>query len=146
MTTENLIPDLMRDEGLRLSAYPDPLSGGQPYTVGFGHTGNVHPGTVWTPEQAVAALQADVAHVEALMDIQIPWWRQIDDIRQDVLVNMAFNIGVTGLAQFHNTLAAVKAGQWAQASAGMLHSAWATQVPNRAERLAEQMRTGVHQS
>jgi lysozyme len=146
VTSPNLLPDLERDEGLRLSAYPDPLSGGEPWTIGYGHTGNVHPGTVWTPDQASAALQADVAHVEALLDIQIPWWRQLDDIRQDVLVNMGFNLGVTALAQFHNTLAAVKAGNWAQASAGMLASQWARQVPNRADRLAEQMLTGIHQS
>lgn len=146
MTTANLIPDLERDEGLRLSAYPDPLSGGEPWTIGYGHTGNVHPGTVWTPEQATAALQADVAHVEALLDIQLPWWRQLDDIRQDVLVNMGFNMGVTGLVQFHNTLAAVQNHRWQAAHDGMLMSLWARQVGTRAQRLAEQMLTGVHQA
>lgn len=146
MTSPNLIPDLERDEGLKLFAYPDPLSGGEPFTVGYGHTGNVHPGTVWTLTQAQQMLAADVAHTEAALDAQLPWWRQLDDPRQDVLVNMSFNIGVTGVCQFRNTLAAVKAGQWAQAAAGMLNSEWARQVHARAERLAEQMLTGIHQA
>jgi lysozyme len=141
MTSVNLIPDLERDEGLRLSAYQDTAG---IWTVGYGHA-YVHPGTVWTQQQAEQMLEADVAHTEAALDIQLPWWRTLDDVRQDVIVEMAFNIGVTGLLQFHNTLAAVKAEQWAQASAGMLHSAWATQVGARADRLAEQMLTGVYQ-
>lgn len=141
MTTANLIPDLERDEGLRLSAYQDTVG---VWTVGYGHA-YVHPGTVWTREQADHQLRLDVVHTESSLDVQLPWWRTLDDVRQDVLVNMAFNMGVSHLAQFHNTLAAAKAGQWAQAAAGMLASLWARQVGHRAERLAEQMLTGIHQ-
>lgn len=145
MTTADLIPDLERDEGLRLSAYPDPLTRGEPYTIGYGHAG-VHPGTVWTQAQAQAQLQADVAHTEASLDIHLPWWRDLDDIRQDVIANMAFNMGVSHLVQFHNTLGAVQRGDWQAASSGMLHSEWATQVGERAVRLAQQMLTDIHQA
>lgn len=145
MTSSNLIPDLMRDEGLRLSAYLDPLSGGEPVTIGYGHTGNVHLGTVWTQAQAEQMLIADTTHTIAALDAQLPWWRDLSDVRQDVLVNMGFNLGVTGLCQFRNTLAAMKAARWAQAAAGMLSSQWARQVHARADRLAEQMLTGIHQ-
>lgn len=141
MTSQYLIADLERDEGLRLSAYQDTVG---VWTVGYGHA-YVHPGTVWTQAQADAMLRADVAHTEAALDAQLPWWRTLDDIRQDVVCEMAFNMGVTTLCQFHNTLAAIKAGQWAQAAAGMLASHWAKQVHHRADRLAEQMLTGVHQ-
>jgi lysozyme len=63
-----------------------------------------------------------------------------------VLVNMGFNMGVTGLLQFHNTLHYIENHQWEQAAEGMLNSAWARQVHARATRLAEQMLTGEHQN
>jgi len=141
MTTANLIPDLEYDEGCRLSAYTDSVG---VVTVGYGHA-HVHPGTVWTQAQATAQLQADVAHTEASLDIQLPWWRKLDDLRQDVVAEMAFNMGVTDLCQFKHTLAAIQAGAWQQAHDGMLASLWATQVGQRANRLAQQMLTDVHQ-
>lgn len=140
MTTANLIPDLERDEGLRLSAYQDTRG---IWTVGYGHA-YVHPGTVWTQAQAAAQLAADVAHTEASLDIHLPWWRSLDDVRQDVIVEMAFNMGVTSLCQFHNTLGAVQRGDWEAAHNGMLESLWARQVGQRAVRLAEQMESGEH--
>ena len=50
-------------EGCRRSAYPDPASGGAPWTVGYGHTGpDVVPGLTITQQQDDAFLQKDVAH------------------------------------------------------------------------------------
>jgi lysozyme len=49
-------------ESCRLAAYPDPGSGGQPWTCGWGSTGpDVHQGTVWTQAQADARLAEDLA-------------------------------------------------------------------------------------
>jgi lysozyme len=49
-------------EGCRLAAYPDPGTGGDPWTIGWGATGKgIGPGTVWTQGQADARLVADVA-------------------------------------------------------------------------------------
>lgn len=142
MTTPLLLDDLMRDEGCRLTAYADPAGGGV-WTIGYGHTGPaVSSGLCWTQDQADQALAADVAHTEAQMDRRLPWWRTLDDVRQDVLVEMAFNMGLGGLMGFTHTLAAVQSGDWATASAGMLASHWARQVGARATRLAAMMQTG----
>ena len=51
-------------EGDELRAYPDPGTGGEPYTIGFGHTANVHPGELITHAQAIAFLEADVVNAE----------------------------------------------------------------------------------
>ena len=143
MTTPFLVNDLMRDEGLRLAAYPDPLSGGDPWTIGYGHAGpEVTAQTVWTQSQATDTLIEDIAIAQSELDEKLPWWRTLDDVRQDVLVEMAFNLGIDGLLGFHRTLAAVQAGQWAAASADMLLSAWASEVGARAARLAAAMRSG----
>lgn len=62
--------------------------------------------------------------------------------RYAVLVSMAYQLGVNGLAGFKNTLRAVAESRWSDAAVGMLQSKWAQQTPNRSKRHAEQMRTG----
>ncbi len=145
MTSPYLMDDLKGDEGLRLAAYPDPLSGGDPWTIGYGHTGpEVHQGLVWTEDQCADALAKDIARACRLLDLNAPWWRDMNDDRQDVLASMVFNMGWSGVLQFHHTLAAMQAGDWQAAHDGMLNSKWARQVGARAQRLAQQMLTGVH--
>ena len=153
MTTPTLLAWLRRDEGLNLRAYPDPVSGGAPWTIGYGHTGpEVFPGVVFTLAQAEAALAADVAHAEGLCDRFIPWWRDLNDPRQDVIVTLMFNMGWLspdqkhGLGTFKNTLGAIQRGDYAAGAAGMLKSAWASQVHQRANRLAAVMQTGAYPS
>jgi lysozyme len=146
MTSQYLIPDLKADEGFRAQAYPDPLSGNDPWTIGYGSTGpNVVPGLVWTEERAGLELSSRVASLTAQLAMSLDaWWDTIGDLRQDVLVNMAYNLGLHGLLAFHDTLAFIGQHDYADAASAMLQSKWAKQVPNRAHRLSEQMRTGVH--
>jgi lysozyme len=145
MTTPALFTDLERDEGCRLHAYQD---GGGVWTIGYGHTGReVHGGLSWTPVQAMLTLQSDVAATRRGLDTAMPWWATLDDVRQDVLANMAFNMGVHGLMNFGKTLADVRAGNYSLASAEMLLSDWAKDAPvgvgPRATRLAAMMKTGA---
>ena len=140
------IPQLQRDEGFRSNAYPDPLSGGDPWTVGYGATGlNVTEGSVWTEPEAIADLQARCQMLCVDLNADLPWWTNLDPVRGAVLVNMAYNMGIKGLLGFPRTLAAVQASDYAAAGADMMQSRWATQVPERAQRLATQMETGVAQ-
>jgi lysozyme len=144
MTTPDLAKDIGHDEGLRLRAYPDPDSGAAPWTVGYGCTGaGIGPDTVWTQAQADDELATRIQQVQSQLDLALPWWRTLNDARQDVLVNMAYNLGVRGLCEFGRTLDAVRVGHWATVRADLLASAWAKQVRGRAVRLAEQMLTGV---
>jgi lysozyme len=143
MTTKFVDQDIRSDEGFRAEAYPDPLTGGDPWTVGFGCTGtDIKKGTRWTLAQAVAEQMKRRQEIERALDQAIGWWRGMIDERQDVLVNMAYNLGVPGLLAFHHTLAAAESDDYTHAAAGMLASKWATQVPKRAKRLAQQMLTG----
>lgn len=133
-----LVADLKRDEGLRLTAYRDTVG---VWTIGYGRA-HVRPGTVWTEAQAEAALIEDVRKHNAELASALPWAADLDPVRRRVLQNMAFNLGVKGLLGFKNTLGMVKAGDFDGAARGMLASLWAKQVKGRAVRLAEQMRTG----
>ena len=136
-----LIQQVKRDEGLRLKAYWDPI--GKVWTVGYGHTGpDVTEGTVWTLAQAEAALAEDLNTAADEVDRAFPWAESMGVVRWSVLVNMAFNMGLDGLEEFHMMLAAAQRGEWDAAAAQMLNSLWATQVGDRATQLAQQMRTG----
>lgn len=68
---------------------------------------------------------------------------QLSAPRQEVLVNMMFNLGVTRLSGFKKLIAAVAAGNWVEAERQMLDSKWADQVGARADRLATAMRKGA---
>lgn len=62
--------------------------------------------------------------------------------REAVLISMAYQMGVDGLNDFKQTLAAIAGARWVDAAAGMLDSKWARQTRERAHRHAEQMKTG----
>jgi lysozyme len=132
--------DLERDEGWRATPYRD--SRGL-LTVGHGFL--IEPGQATPMPRAVGDLWLDVLIAEraAALDAEIPWWRDLDTVRQRVLLNMAYQLGVAGLLRFRNTLAAVRSGNYTGAALGMLDSLWARQTPARARRLAEAMRTGT---
>ena len=132
-------PQIRNDEGECLVAYPDTVG---VWTVGVGHA-HVAQGTVWTQAQADTSFDADLFNAMHDLDFRLSWWRELDVVRAAVLLNMAFNMGVEGLLGFHNTLAAIEAGNYGAASGGMLSSRWAKQVGARATRLAAMMKTGV---
>jgi lysozyme len=152
MNEHLLVAELRRDEGEELTAYLDTMG---LWSIGVGHLldpkrgANPAPfgidlrnGGAITANQSEALLLSDIKAKTAELDAAIPWWRGLSDARQRALLNMAFNLGVAGLLGFKNTLAAVKAGDYAAASRGMLTSRWASQVGDRAKRLSIMMVMG----
>ena len=132
--------ELARDEGRVPYAYADSLGF---WTIGVGHLIDKRKGGR-LPEPIIdALLDIDIDEKTGDLDVNIPWWRSLDDVRQRVLLNMCFNMGWAGLGGFTNTLQAIKERRWADAASGMRTSLWAKQVPERAERLAKAMASGV---
>lgn len=136
---EQLLADLVRDEGEVLHAYQDHLGW---WTIGVGRLIDKRRGGGITHEEALYLLGNDVDRVMAELDNALPWWNCHSDNRRRVLVNMAFNLGIAGLLTFKRTLAAIKARDYDAAADGMLASLWARQVGERAKRLAALMREG----
>jgi lysozyme len=137
--------ELTRDEGVRYSPYKD--TKGIP-TVGIGHNLQTRPlpvNTLYplTPQQVSAIFQEDTNDVVAQLNAHLPWWDKMDEVRQRVIVNMCFNLGIETLLTFHNTLMFMELGNYSQAAANMQQSAWYVQVGQRAVRLTEAMKTGI---
>lgn len=148
MTTKYLATDISWDEAPSgipvLNAYPDPLTKADPWTIGLGSTGaDIKQGTVWTAEYAVARRDMMIADIIDHCAVNFPWWNAIDDVRQDVFVNMGYQMGWQGLLKFTATLAAEARGAFETAAADMRASLWDRQTHVRAERLAAQMESGV---
>ncbi len=85
--------DLVKEaEGLRLTAYPDPATGGAPWTIGYGHTGpDVRPGLRITKAQAEQLLQADLDIAAAVVDRAVTV--ELTDNQRGALVSFVFNVG-----------------------------------------------------
>lgn len=136
MNVDLLRAELTRDEGLRLKPYLDSVG---KWTIGIGR--NLDDVGI-SRDEAETLLAHDIASAMDQLDRALPWWRDLDEVRQRVLVNMTFNMGIAKLLTFRNTLRLVKAGEYGAASAAMMESLWARQVGPRARRLSEMMRTG----
>jgi lysozyme len=133
-----LTEQLIRQEALRLRPYTDTRGR---LTIGVGR--NLSDSGI-TEYEATYLLDNDIDRTIRGLAARYPtWFPQLDPVRQAVLINMAFNLGLGGLAGFTRMLAAVAAGQYVEASTEMLDSSWARQVGARAGELAAQMRTGA---
>tara|TARA_R110000868_G_scaffold3596_1_gene22679 strand:- start:1098 stop:1547 length:450 start_codon:yes stop_codon:yes gene_type:complete len=143
---EKLKEQLSIDEGNLLVAYLDTMG---ILSVGRGHNcavkpvpGVLKPGDKITEEISSELFRVDIQESIDQLDRHLPWWRLLDDVRQNVLANMCFNMGINTLKQFRNTLQFIQSGSYGMAADGMMQSLWARQVGDRAKRLSKMMRTG----
>lgn len=113
-TSSNGIAVLKYFEDCNLKAYPDPATGGAPWTIGWGHTGpEVKRGLVWTQKQADDALVADLARFERAVStaVRVP----LNQGQFDALVSFTYNLG-EGNLKSSTLLKMVNAGNFAGAS------------------------------
>ena len=156
-TRTHLLKKLVEHEGLRLEVYQDSLGID---TIGVGR--NLQDrgitkeeldaldipsiNTVYehgiTEADAAYLLENDVQIVEEELLRAHPCVDSLDSVRQLVLVDMAFNMGVPRLCKFKNMWAAIHEEDFRTAAKEMLDSRWAIQVKLRATKLAHAMHHG----
>jgi lysozyme len=132
-----LVDALKRDEGLRLKMYRD-VVGAQ--TIGYGHNLDAKP---ISTRAAAVILDDDIRDAQADVFRELPWTAQLDPVRVEAFVNLAFNLGIYGLLKFPKFLAAAKARNWATAAAALQDSTWFRQVGDRGARVSAQILDGV---
>lgn len=136
----NLVRQLNGDEGRKACVYQDHLGF---WTIGVGRLVDARkPGAGLRPKEMDYLLTNDITDRVQALTTRLPWFIQLDEARQGVLLNMSFQLGVEGLLGFKNTLELVRQGKYEDAAAAMLQSKWAGQTPERAKRLSDQMRDG----
>ena len=145
MTAQPLIDRIVRLEENRFhDAYPDPLTGGAPWTIGEGHTGpEVHEGLVWSDAQIDTAKAADILAATNACLAHFPWFNSLDEVRRAVLIAMAFQLGMPRLLGFVLFLGAMRDQRWNAAAGEIRDSLWHKQTFLRAERCARAIETGA---
>jgi lysozyme len=136
MPVDSISSQLRRDEGVEKFPYLDTVG---KTTIGVGRNLT---DVGLSDTEIDLLLSNDIQKVLTQLQVRLPYFEALDPARQGVLANMTFNLGFAGLEGFPRMLSAFAQGDWERAASEMLESRWATQVGARAERLAEQTRTG----
>jgi len=138
MTTRDQgIAAIKAHEGLRLQAYPDPGSGGEPWTIGWGRAHGVKRGDVITIEQAEKFLAEDIAEAQAGIRalVKVP----LTDGQLWALTSFVFNLGAGALRK-STLLKRLNAGDYAGAAGqfGLWVNAAGKPMPGLVRRRAEE--------
>jgi GH24 family phage-related lysozyme (muramidase) len=113
-------------EGCHLSAYPDPLSGGDPWTIGYGTTRysngtSVKRGDKINVIEADMLLRLEVDRIAGKLRSTIPHWNVMDDNQRSALVSFAYNLGsgFYGTAGFETISKCLRDRDWAGVPAAL---------------------------
>lgn len=150
---------LSQDEGLKLNVYKDTLGY---WTVGIGHlltkvddkalaiknldalVARPTNGSI-TASEANRIFQKDVAVAKTSLQSKGlgVLLQSLNEPRQAALINMSFQLGAGGVAQFKKSMSLLASGKFEQAAVELKNSTWYTQTKNRATRVIETFRTGT---
>lgn len=135
MDIERIKSRIRKFEGLRLKPYRCPSGY---LTIGYGRNLETKGITI---DEAEFLLNNDVNEtIESLMNA-IDFFIMLPEPAQEVLVDMAFNMGITKLLTFTKFLNALKEKNWLKAAEEMENSKWYKQVGNRAKELVKIIRS-----
>ena len=150
---DKLIEQLKRHEGFRSHSYR--CTAGK-LTIGYGYNLTANPLRLSSIEinynhlhgmgknESERLLKLMIAKITDQLEEALPAINRLDTVRQDVLINMTYNLGLVGLLKFKKMLLALEKKDYQKASIEMLNSKWKDDVGNRAQELATQMMTGAY--
>ena len=134
-----LIETLRRHEGVKNTLYKCTSN---KWTIGVGR--NLEDVGL-SEEEIDMLLLNDIKRTKELMDDYIPWHNDLDEVRQEALINFVFNVGIGTTMKFKNAMAALEEHDYDTAATEMLDSNWAKQVGSRAEEVTQMIKTGEYQ-
>ena len=129
---------LRQEEGWSNTAYK--CSEGH-WTIGYGRNVDPHTGIGISREEGEFMLRNDVMRTIEELENAFPFFSELDQPRTAVLIELAFQLGLPTLKRFSNMLSALWSGDNDRAAEELLDSRYARQVPARADRYAERLRS-----
>ncbi len=164
MVRHTIVDQLVLHEGLRQNIYKCPAND---WTIGVGRnleTKGLSPieqehifrehglsraevierfreGKTITKEEAIYLLENDIRNCKYDLN-KFPWFKDLDSVRQKVLIDMRFNLGNAGFLGFKKMIKSLEEGDYTQAGYEMKDSRWYRQVGDRGKRLVRMMVTG----
>ncbi|MDD2896909.1 MAG: glycoside hydrolase family protein [Aliarcobacter sp.] len=118
MDLNKLKQSVKKSENVKLKVYLCPK---QKHTIGWGR--NLDDRGI-TMIEADTMLERDLLDIKLELEDKIKFFHNLDDIRQNVLIEMAYNMGVSHLLEFKNTLKFMEKSDFINASEEMLNSKW----------------------
>lgn len=161
-----VLADLERHEGYRFYAYPDQLSklyranpklkwgffpakqlmpagtnwnDGNPWTVGIGYTPHVTVDSTMSHEEAVEKTRLHVVGNMQELEMVWPTWDEQSFVTQTVLINMCYNMGISTLDDFKNSMKYLLGKDYEMAAANFRKSLWFQQTGSRAREMVERI-------
>lgn len=131
---KDLLEKIKHHEGFVEHVYDDSL--GIP-TIGYGFAIK---DLVLDEDIAEEILIRKLEKLKRNANYRFQWLEDMPQEVQEVVLNMCYQLGITGVSKFRKAISALQEGEWQEAADEMLDSLWARQTPNRAEELSNIVR------
>lgn len=139
--TENLIDRLVAHEGSKRFAYQDSLGY---WTIGIGRCIDKRSHRGLTLEEQYYLLRNDIEMCRNQLCF-MPVYKNLDDVRREVLIELCFNMGIERLLGFRKMFAALEVHDYIKAVAELKDSLWSKQVqPKRVEDISYRLLNGKY--
>lgn len=136
---DELTKCIIEHEGLRL--FPYKCTSGK-LTIGIGR--NIQDRGI-SKDEAMYLFNNDVALSKKELS-NFDWFNKLDEVRQGVIIELHFNIGLSKLLKFKNMISFLDSGYYSNAASQLLKSLWASQVGEiRSKNMANRLRTGKYE-
>ena len=141
MNNDKLIEMLKIHEGVETHAYKCSAS---KITIGVGRNIDPEGGIGLSEDEIDYLLQNDIDRIITELEFEYGWFSELNEARQDAMIDISFNLGQTRLRKFKKALTAMEKSDWDTAANEFMDSKWSKQVGNRAKELTEIIRNGKY--
>lgn len=133
LQNKSVVTSIVQNEGFRAEAYPDPIHGWYKPTIGHGLT-------YITVDESINIVNNRVNTIRAKLTSYKPLFTELSTKQQDALIEMGFQMGVSGLLKFDKMWDALENNDYELAYVEALNSRWAMQTPSRARKVAAKLK------
>ena len=139
MNMNRLLQSVKKHEGYRNKVYKDTLG---KRTVGVGHLcveDFWEDNKEYPEEMLMNILKDDLKNAIQGSQRLLAECPVLDDLAEEIIIEMVFQLGETGVSKFKNMIKALKIPDYQTAAIEMLDSRWAKQTPERAASMSAEM-------